>query len=510
MFRKEIFEDDRDRYHFAGLPAMMESYRVRTYTANALNQYTSIDNPAAVGLRGEAVSNATVTVNREPVEQDRPASDTWPWHFALEADNGSGPDFPFAEIVAVINPPGTNTPDIVSTSSGHLYAPPQNETLTYDDDGNLLSDGRWQYTWNGENRLIKAEEQVSPTNRQPYTVEYAYDHQGRMVWKQISTNAVVISSRTLLWDGYNIIRETITHQQPTTNHYVWGLDLSGTLQGVGGVGGLLAEIKDGEPYFAASDANGNVTEYLSADGAIAAHYEYSPFGEIVVQSGPLADSFTHRFSTKPWCEVTGLSEYAYRKYHASLGRWMNRDPIGEYHFFVDYVVRKPRNEQEVLEWTYFNAIAYRFVGNNIIDRMDMLGLYDVGKCQIVIFIGHNMKSAKQKWGWVPKTIITGECGAASAHTCWSDNISIQRNRIAPGSPGTISPSDGATEALAAFEAAKGWIPALCDAEEKPGKPCCCKTITISITCSFGLDILTKASLPAGLCGKSFQDDCPGR
>jgi hypothetical protein len=188
----------------------------KAYTANALNQYTAIANPGAVGLRGDATNTAVVTVNGQAVQSDDITSDTIPWHFALEADNSSGPDFPFAEIVAVINPPGTNTPDIVSTSSGHLYAPPQNETLTYDDDGNLTSDGRWQYTWNGENRLIKAEEQVSPTNRQPYSVEYAYDHQGRMVRKQISTNAVVVSTRTLLWDGYNIVRETINHQPRTT------------------------------------------------------------------------------------------------------------------------------------------------------------------------------------------------------------------------------------------------------------------------------------------------------
>ena len=348
----------------------------KAYTANALNQYTAIANPGAVGLRGDATNSAVVTVNGQAVQSDDITSDTIPWHFALEADNGSGPDFPFAEIVAVINPPGTNTPDIVSTSSGHLYAPPQNEALTYDLDGNLTSDGRWQYTWNGENRLIKAEEQVSPTNRQPYTVEYAYDHQGRMVWKQISTNAVVVSTRTLLWDGYNIIRETINHQQPTTNYYVWGLDLSGTLQGAGGIGGLIAEIQDGSPYYAAFDANGNVTEYLSADGTLAAHYEYSPFGEHVVQFGPKADSFTHRFSTKPWCATTGLSEYEIRKYSPRLGRFFSRDPL----------------EHEIRIWLPDKDAKieafYAFVINNPVGEFDYLGLascWAVGKCTRKLF-----------------------------------------------------------------------------------------------------------------------------
>ena len=134
----------------------------------------------------------------------------------------------------------------------------------------------------------------------------------------------------LLWDGYNIVQALIHSQTHTlTNSFTWGLDLSGSLQGAGGVGGLLAEVKDGTPYFAAFDANGNVTEHLSADGDLAAHYEYSPFGEIVVQSGELADSFLHRFSTKPRCAATGMSEYVFRKYHPDLGRWLSRDPIGE-------------------------------------------------------------------------------------------------------------------------------------------------------------------------------------
>ena len=167
-------------------------------------------------------------------------------------------------------------------------------------------------------------------------VECADDHQGRMVWKETKRRDAeaqsweVETTANLLWDGYNIV-QTLTHSQPhtLTNAFVWGLDISGTLQGAGGVGGLLAEVKDGSPYLAAYDANGNVTEYLSADGTLATHYEYSPFGEIVAQSGDLADSFTHRFSTKPWCAVTGLSEYEFRKYGPGMGRWLSRDPLEE-------------------------------------------------------------------------------------------------------------------------------------------------------------------------------------
>ena len=38
--------------------------------------------------------------------------------------------------------------------SGHSYVAKTPENYTYDADGNLLSDGRWTYTWDGENRLV--------------------------------------------------------------------------------------------------------------------------------------------------------------------------------------------------------------------------------------------------------------------------------------------------------------------------------------------------------------------
>ena len=101
----------------------------KSYTANALNQYTAIANPDAVGLRGSATNTATVTVNGNAASRDNIASDTVPWHYALLADNANGPDYTFAEIMAVVNPSGTNTPDIVestrkSRGQSLKYGPP--------------------------------------------------------------------------------------------------------------------------------------------------------------------------------------------------------------------------------------------------------------------------------------------------------------------------------------------------------------------------------------------------
>ena len=68
----------------------------------------------------------------------------------------------------------------------------------------------------------------------------------------------------------------------TASSYVWGLDLSQSLYGAGGVGGLLSSTRHStlDTSYFCYDGNGNVIALVSAsDGSLAASYDYSPFGE---------------------------------------------------------------------------------------------------------------------------------------------------------------------------------------------------------------------------------------
>ena len=56
----------------------------------------------------------------------------------------------------------------------------------------------------------------------------------------------------------------------TTIRYFWGNDLSGTEQGAGGVGGLVAVSVDGAFFTPCYDHNGNIVCYVSESGTIAA------------------------------------------------------------------------------------------------------------------------------------------------------------------------------------------------------------------------------------------------
>jgi len=116
--------------------------------------------------------------------------------------------------------------------------------------------------------------------------------------------------------------------------YVWGLDLSGTMDGAGGVGGLLwvtlhtASGPAAGTHFVAYDGNGNIVALSAAsDGLDTARYEYGPFGEQIRVTGPAATNNRFRFSTKRTDSTTDLVLYEYRAYSPIIGRWLSREPV---------------------------------------------------------------------------------------------------------------------------------------------------------------------------------------
>lgn len=114
----------------------------------------------------------------------------------------------------------------------------------------------------------------------------------------------------------------------TPSYDIDGNRISGDLQGTGGGGLLYLTVKD-SVYIPFYDNNGNITCYLDSTGETIATYTYDAFGNTISQSGPIADFFRHRFSTKYFDTETNLYYYGYRFYHPILMRWFNRDPIEE-------------------------------------------------------------------------------------------------------------------------------------------------------------------------------------
>ena len=191
------------------------------------------------------------------------------------------------------------------TSVGRVApnAPPTSPT--YDADGNMTAFGPWTYTYDSNSRL------VTVSSNGVLLVTNFYDAKGRRVKKVTQSG-----TSTYIYDDWNLIYERVDKSNGTTDefHYVWGKDLSGTLQGAGGVGGLLYVKINGSIYIPHADAYGNITRYTDTAGNVVAEYTYDVFGRTISQNGPLNDLFRHRFSTKYFDVETGLHYYGYRFY----------------------------------------------------------------------------------------------------------------------------------------------------------------------------------------------------
>lgn len=314
------------------------------------------------------------------------------FHHDLYLYNFSGP---VNTQITIEEKDGSST--MTSETGWHFLA--QNpEGFTYDGEGNLLSDGRWTYTWDAENRLVQI---VEKDRNQSYPEVYEaplrklvfiYDDQGRRVlseeafWDPWLSSWESLGVRHYAYSGWNVIAEG---DAPASGSWtidktcLWGLDLgeqddwrltngwSGIGRSAGGVGGLLlvSDHSAHENHFVHHDANGNVVALVDADGSgeLSAIYDYDAFGQLIRATGPAAELNPFRFSTKYHHDYFGLYYYGYRYYRPSMGRFLNRDPI---------------EEQGGLN-------LYAFVGNDPVNRWDYLGLSEQSRnCSWKIYVAH--------------------------------------------------------------------------------------------------------------------------
>lgn len=249
---------------------------------------------------------------------------------------------------------------------------PATNVFAYDLNGNMITNGTQLLDYDDENELIRI------TVANAWKTEFTYDGKFRrrirkeFTWQSgswVQTNEV-----HYIWDGNVVIQERDANNLPLVT-YTRGNDLSGTLQGAGGIGGLLARTDNGQLIAGSSfatalyhaDGNGNITALIYTNQLFAAKYLYDPFGNILSMSGPLVPANTYRFSSMEYYEKADMLLYLYRPYFVSLQRWPNRDPIGE----------------------AGGINLYDYVGNNPVNFYDPLGLWTF---QVGFTFGFN-------WGW---------------------------------------------------------------------------------------------------------------
>ena len=195
------------------------------------------------------------------------------------------------------------------------------DELGYSPDGGLVAFGDFDYVYDSASRLTEV------WSNGVRVVENQYDAFGRRVVKRTPE-----AMHTFEYDGWLLVVERVEHSGGTRDQidYWWGKDVSGTLDGAGGIGGLLYIRKNGcDVYVPLYDGHGNVMQYVDKQGTIVAQYAYDAFGNTVQKGGVKADELKMRFSTKYHDDESGLCYFGHRFYSPRIARWLTRDPIEE-------------------------------------------------------------------------------------------------------------------------------------------------------------------------------------
>ncbi len=304
---------------------------VQTFGVDSLNQLTTLTRSGTMTVAGSVSTEpASVTVKDN--------------NNAAQAATVYGDNTFVRANVTLLN--GTNTFEAVAQDSyGRVDTNtvitwlPASATCYYDGRGNLTNDGRRVFFYDAENQLVT----VLVSNA--WKSDFVYDgFMRRRVRKEFAWSGGAWTQTNevrYVYDGRLVVQER--HYTPngstliplTAVTYTRGNDLSGSIEGAGGIGGLLARSEPStlnaqlSTAFYHADGNGNITALIASNGIVVARYNYDPYGNILAMNGPLAEVNLYRFSSKEWHERSGLVYYLCRYYESKLQRWINRDPLGE-------------------------------------------------------------------------------------------------------------------------------------------------------------------------------------
>ncbi len=269
--------------------------------------------------------------------------------------------------------------------------------FVYDNNGNLTSSQNAMqiYTYDDENRLISVQFYTT------WKTEFVYDGLGRLRKRLEYAPVGTLNSTTeYIYDGMRVIQERNSSNTPQVS-YTRGNDLSGSLEGAGGIGGLLARSHGysggnwSTHNFYHADGSGNITYLVNSSQALAASYRYDPFGSTMASSGTLASANVYRFSSKEIHANSGMYYYLYRFYDPNLQRWINTDPLGEIGFETSRNSLSPRPSNEVNN--------YSFLRNGPANSVDPLGL-------MFVFPGSIFDTCSIKWSCKGSLIRSSDNG----------------------------------------------------------------------------------------------------
>ena len=263
-------------------------------TFNGLNQLTSRAGGGHIVLEGTVSKPSTVSVGGSNVAVNAKS-------FKTKVNVNTGTNNISIVATDANNVSTSKTAQIVVTGT-------TSQEFSYDDNGNLLSDGSRTFTWDACNRL------ASITYADSTQTAFAYDGQNRRVQiKEISTSGT--NTKNLLWVGNQIAEERDGNNSVTKRYFSQGMQVvSGSNAG---------------SYFYTRDHLGSIRELMDGTGTLKTRYDYDPYGKRTAThvSGTDCNEADFGYTGHYQHAASGLNLTLYRAYDSETGRWLSRDPL---------------------------------------------------------------------------------------------------------------------------------------------------------------------------------------
>ncbi|MFO0969473.1 MAG: RHS repeat-associated core domain-containing protein [Gemmataceae bacterium] len=214
-----------------------------------------------------------------------------------------------------------------TVTTNNQYSTDGTWNYTYNNEGaitqktNISTGELWLYTWDHNNRLIKAEHKASSGGAVDIRVEFVYDALGNRVERSYDADGDGSGSATIEKYAFD----------PAGNPWA-DLDSSGSLTTrrlfADAVDALFARVSAaGSVDWLLDDRLGSIHDILNSSGSSIDHVDYTSWGKTSYESSPSnGDRFTFAgFDLDP---VIGIALNGARWYSFDIGRWWSEDPIG--------------------------------------------------------------------------------------------------------------------------------------------------------------------------------------
>jgi len=212
------------------------------------------------------------------------------------------------------------------------------------------------------NRLVI----VKDTNNTTIVATYSYDALNRRVRKVVGNE-----TRTFYFNNaWQCVEEYVGGGWKS--RYIWGLRYVDDLimRDMDNTGGGSVTHR----AYSLADANWNVVAITNTSGTVQERYTYSAFGKLNILDAAFttraasACNVTRTFTGQVLDNETGLMLYRNRVYHPTLGRFLQRDPIGY-----------EAEDENLYRYVFNNSLLYADPDGN-----SPLGLACAGACGAVV------------------------------------------------------------------------------------------------------------------------------